>query len=145
MMLLKYCTHYASKFGKLSSGHKDWKRSVFIPVPKKGNAKGCSNCCTVALISRVSKVMFKILQARFQQLVDWELPYEQAGFRKGRGQTANIYWNIEKAKEFQKNIYFCIIDMPKPLTAWITTNWEILEEMEIPDHLTSLLRNLYAG
>ena len=77
-----------------------------------------------------------------------ELPDVQAGFRKGRGmrdQIANVCWLIEKAREFQKNIYFCIIDMPKPLTAWITTNWEILEEMEIPDHLTSLLRNLYAG
>ena len=108
-MLLKCYTEYVSKFGKLSSGHKDWKRSVFIPVPKKGNAKGCSNCCTVALISRVSKVMFKILQARFQQLVDRELPYEQTGFRKGRGtrdQIANIHWFIEKAREFQENICF---------------------------------------
>ena len=87
----------------------DWKRSVFIPVPKKEGAKGCSNYRTIALISRVSKVMFKILQARFQQFVDQELPYEQAGFRKGRrirDQIANIHWFIEKAREFQENICF---------------------------------------
>ena len=90
----------------------DWKRSVFIPIPKKGNAKECSNSCTVALISHASKVMLKILQARLQQYVNRELPDVQAGFRKGRGtrdQIANIRWIIEKAREFQKNIYFCFI------------------------------------
>ena len=91
----------------------DWKRSVFIPIPKKGNAKQCSNYCTTALISHDSKVMLKILQARLQQYVNRELPDVQAEFRKGRGtkdQIANICWIIEKAREFQKNIYFCFID-----------------------------------
>ena len=91
----------------------DCKRSVFIPIPKKGNAKECSNYCTIALISHGSKVMCKILQARLRQHVNCELPDVQAGFRKGRGtrdQIANIHWIIEKAREFQKNIYFCFTD-----------------------------------
>ena len=94
----------------------DWKRSVFIPIPKKGNAKECSNYRTIALISHTSRVMLKILQAWLQQYVDQELPDVQAGFRKGRGtrdQIANIHWNIEKGREFQKNIYFCFIDYAK--------------------------------
>ena len=96
--------------------NQDWKRSVFIPVPKKGNAKECSNYCTVALISHVSKVMLKIIQARLQQYLNHKLPDVQAGFRKGRGtkdQIANICWIIKKAREFQKNIYFCFIDYAK--------------------------------
>ena len=127
---------------------KDWKRSVFIPIPKKGNAKECSNYRTIALISHGSKVMVKILQARLQQYMNHELPDVQAGFRKGRGtrgQIANIRWIIEKARELQKNIYFCLLTMPKPLTVWITINWKILQEMGTPDHLTCLLRKLYAG
>ena len=94
----------------------DWKRSVFIPVPKKGNAEECSNYHTIALISHAGKVMLKILQARLQQYVNCDLPDVQAGFRKGRGtrhQIANISWIIEKAREFQKNIYFCFIDYAK--------------------------------
>ena len=94
----------------------DWKRSVFIPIPKKDNAKQCSNYHTIALISHASKVMLKILQARLQQYVNRELPDVQAGFRKGRGtrgQIANIHRIIEKAREFQKNIYFCFIDYAK--------------------------------
>ena len=94
----------------------DWKTSVFIPVPKNGNAKECSNYCTVALISHASKEMLKILQARLQQYVNRELPDVQAGFRKGRGtrdQIANIRWIMEKARELQKNIYFCFIDYAK--------------------------------
>ena len=94
----------------------DWKRSVFILIPKKGNAKEYSNYHTIALISHASKVMLKILQARLQQSVNRELPDVQAGFRKGRGirhQIANILWITEKAKEFQKNIYFCFIDYAK--------------------------------
>ena len=94
----------------------DWKRSVFIPVPKKGNAKECSDYHTIALISHASKVMLKILQARLQQYVNHELPDIQAAFRKGRGtrdQTANIHWITEKAREFQKDIYFCFIDYVK--------------------------------
>ena len=94
----------------------DWKRPVFIQIPKKGNAKECSNYCTLALISHASKVMLKILQARLQQYVNHELPDVQAGFRKGRGtrdQIANIRWMLEKAREFQRNIYFCVIDCAK--------------------------------
>ena len=93
-----------------------WKRSVFIPIPKKGNAKECSNYHTIAFISHTSKVMLKILQARLQQYVNHELPDVQAGFRKGRGtrdQIANICWIIEKGRKFQKNIYFCFIDYAK--------------------------------
>ena len=96
----------------------------FIPIPKKGNAKDCSNYRTVALISQAGKVTLKILQARLQQYVDCELPDVQAGFIKGRGtrdQIANICWIIKKAREFQKNIYFCFIDYTKALV-WITTN-----------------------
>ena len=92
--------------------------------------------------------MLKILQARLQQYLNREFPDVQAGFRKGRGmrdRIANICWIIKKAREFQKNIYFSFINYAKPLTVWITTNWKILEEMEIPDHLTCLLRNLYVG
>ena len=126
----------------------DWKRSVFIPIPKKGNAKECSNYCAIALISHASKVMLKILQARLQQFVNHELPDIQAGFRKGRGtrdQIANICWIIDKAREFQKNIYFSFIDYAKALTMDHNKLWIILKEMGTPDHLTCLLRNLYAG
>ena len=93
-----------------------WKRSVCIPIPKKGNAKECSNYRTIALISQASKVMLKILQARLQQYVNRELPDVQGGFRKGRGtrdQIVNNLWIMEKAREFQKNIYFCFIDYAK--------------------------------
>src|SRR5574337_752852 len=116
MMLLKCCTQYASKFGILSSGHRNGKISVFIPIPKKGNAKECSNYRTIALISQASKVMLKILQASLQQYVNHEIPDVQDGFIKGRGtrdQIANIRWVIRKAREFQKNIYFCFIDYAK--------------------------------
>ena len=94
----------------------DWKRSVFIPVPKKGNIKECLNYQTIVLISHASQVMLKILQARLQQYMSRELPDIQAGFKKGRGtsdQVANIRWIIEKAREFQKNIHFCFIDYAK--------------------------------
>ena len=103
----------------------DWKRSVFILIPKKGNDKECSNYHTIALISHASKVILKILQARLQQYMNCELPDVQAGFRKGRGtrdQIANICWIMEKAREFQKNIISALLTMPKPLTVWITTN-----------------------
>jgi len=125
------------------------KRSVFIPIPKKGNAKECSNYHTIALVSHASKVMLKILQARLQQYVNRELPDVQAGFRKGRGtrdQIANIHWIIKKAREFQEKIYFCFIDYAKAFD-WVDHNqlWKILKEMGIPNHMTCLLRNLYAG
>ena len=124
-------------------------QSVFIRISKKGNAKECLNYYIVGCISHASKVMFKILQARLQQHVNWELPNVQAGFGKGRGtryQIANIYWIIEKAREFQKNINFCFIDYAKTFHC-VDHNkmWKILKEMGIPDHLTCLLRNLCAG
>ena len=105
------------------SGHRTGKY-VFIPIPKKGNAQECSNYRTIALISHASKVMLKILQGRLQQFVNRELPDVQAGFRKGRGtrdQIANIRWIIEKARELQKNIYFCFIDYAKAFV-WNTIN-----------------------
>ena len=134
---------------KIQQWPQDWKRSVFIPIPKKGNAKECSNYYIIALISHTSKVMLKILQARLQQYVKHEIPDVQAGFRKGRGardQIANILCIIKKARKFQKNICFCFIDYAKAFDC-VDQNklWKILKEMGIPDHLTCLLRNLYAG
>ena len=125
------------------------KRSVFIPIPKKGNAKECSNYHTIALISHTTKVMLKLLQGRIQQYVNHELPDVQAGFRKGKGtrdQIANICRVIKKAREFQKNIYFCFIDYAKAFDC-VDHNklWKILKEVGIPDHVTCLLRNMYAG
>ena len=119
----------------------DGERSVFIPIPKKGNAKECSNYCTIALISHASKVMLKILQVRLQQYMNCELPDVQVEFRKGRGtrdQTANICWIIKKAREFQKNIYSCFIDYSKAFDC-VDHNklWKILKEMRIPDHLSA--------
>ena len=127
----------------------DQKSSVLIPIPKKGNVKECSNYHTFALISHTSKLMLKVLQARLQQYVNRELPDIQAGFRKGRGtsdQIANIRWVIEKAREFLESIYFCFIDYAKAFDC-VDHNklWKILQESGIPDHLTCLLRNLYAG
>ena len=126
----------------------DWKRSVFIPIPKKDNAKECSNYHTIALISHASKVMLKILQARLQQYVNCELSDVQAGFRKGRGtreHIANICWIIEKQESSRKTSISALLTIPKPLTVWITINWKILKEVGIPDYLTCLLRNLHAG
>ena len=113
MMLSECCTQYVSKFGKFGSGHSNGKKSVLILIPKKGNAKECSKYHTIALISHASKIMLKILQIKLQQYVNHELPDIQAGFTKCRGtrdQIANIHWIIEKARVFQKNIYFCFID-----------------------------------
>ena len=128
---------------------RDWKRSVFIPVSKKGNPKECSNYCKIALISHASKVMLKIVQARLQQYMNRERTDTQIDFRKGRGtryQIANIRWIIKKAREFQKSIYFRFIDYTKAFDC-VDHNklWKILKEMGIPDHLTCLLRNLYPG
>ena len=127
----------------------DWKRSVFIPIPKKGSAKECSNYCTIALISQASTVMLKILQARLQEYVNHELPDVQAGLRKGRGtrdQIADIRWIIEKGREFQKNIYLCFIDYAKAFDCVDHKKlWKILKAMGLSDHLTYLLRNLCAG
>ena len=121
----------------------------FHPNPKGRQCQRMLKYLTIALISHASKVMLKILQARIQHYVNYELPGVQAGFRKGRGtrdQIANIRWIIEKAREFQKNIYFCLTDYAKAFDS-VDHNklWEILKEMGIPDHLTCLLRNLYAG
>jgi len=122
---------------------------VFIPISKKGNAKECSDYCTITLISHASKVMLKILQARLQQYMNRKIPNVQAGFRKGRGTRdlfASIHWIMEKAREFQKNIYFCFIDCAKAFDCMDHNKlWKILKEMGIPDHLTCLLRNPYAG
>uniref|UniRef100_A0A670JNS7 Reverse transcriptase domain-containing protein n=1 Tax=Podarcis muralis TaxID=64176 RepID=A0A670JNS7_PODMU len=127
----------------------DWRRSVYIPIPKKGSAKECSNYRTIALISHASKVMLKILQGRLKQYVDRELPEVQAGFRRGRGtrdQIANMRWIMEKAREFQKYIYFCFIDYAKAFDCVDHSKlWQVLKEMGVPDHLICLLRNLYVG
>jgi len=136
-MLWKCCTQYASKFGKLSSGHRPGKSQLSYQIPKKGNAKECSNYRTITLISHASKVMLKILQARLQQYVNHELPDFQAAFRKGRGtrdQIANIRWIIKKARELKQtnnNKKTALLTIPKPLTMWITTHcgkfWKIWE------------------
>ena len=121
----------------------------FHSNPKEDNVKECSDYCTIALISHASKVMLKILQARFQYYVNYELSDVQPGFRKGRGtrdQIARIHWIIEKASKFQKNIYFCFIDYAKAFDC-VDYNklWKTLQEMGIPDHLFCILRNLYVG
>ena len=126
----------------------DWKRSVFIPIPKKGNAKECSNYHTFALISYASKVMLKILQGRLQQYMYHELPDVQVGFRKGRGtrnQIATSIGSLKKQESSRKTSTSALLTTSKPLTVWITTNWIILQEMGIPDHFTCLLGNQYAG
>ena len=112
------------------------------------NAKECSNYHTIALISHTHKVMLKILQARFQQYVNSELPHVEAGFRKGRGtrdQIAKPVGSLKKQENSRKTSTSALLTMSKSLTVWIMTNWKILQEMGIPDHLTCLLRNLYAG
>ena len=117
------------------------EKIIFIPISKKGNAKNCSNYCTIAHISQATKVVIKVLQ----QYVNYELPDAQAGFRKGRrtrDQNASICWILGKGREFQKNIYFCITDYAKTFDCVDHDKlWKILKEMEIPDHLTCLLRN----
>ena len=151
--MLKYDTvkvlhSICQQIWKTQQWPQDWKRSAFIPTPKKGNAKECTNYCTIALISHNSKVMLKILQPRLQQYMNRKLPDVQAGFRKSRGnrdQIANIQWIIKKAREFYKNTYFCLIDYAKAFDC-VDHNklWKILKEMGTPDHLTCLLINLYA-
>ena len=119
---------------KTQQGPQDWKRSVFIPIPKKGNAKECSNYHTIALISHASKVILKILRARLQHYMNCELPDVQIGFRKNRGtrgQIANICWIIEKTREFQKNIYFCFINYAKAFECVDQHKlWKILKKWE---------------
>ena len=128
----------------------DWKRSVFIPIPEKGNAKECSNYCTISLISHTRKVMLKILQARLQQYTNRELPdvqvLEKAEESEIKSPTFNInIANIKKAREFQKNIYFCFILYAKAFDCVHHNKlWKFLKQMGIPDHLSCLLRNVYA-
>ena len=141
----KCCTQHASKSGKFSSGHRKWRCQFSFQSWRKA----MSNYCIIELISHASKVMLKTLQAGLQQSVNWELLYVEAEFRKGRGiqdQRANIHWIIEKMREFQKNICFCFIDYDKAFDC-VDHNklWKILQAMGMQDHLTYLLRNLYAG
>ena len=124
-MAVKVPYSICQQIWKMQQWPQDWKRSVFIPVLKKGNDKECSNYHTVALISHASKVMLKILQARLQQYMNYELPDVQTGFRKGRrtrDQIANIHWIIKKAREFRKTSTFALLTMPKPSTVCITIN-----------------------
>ena len=126
----------------------DWKRSVFIPIPKKGNVKECSNHCTIAVISHSSKVMLKILQARLQQYVKREFPNVQVRFRESRGTRVQIakffFGSQKKQKNSGKASTSVLLIMPKHFIVQITANWKIQKDMGIPDHLTCLLRNLYA-
>ena len=142
-MLWNFCTQYASKFGKLSNGHRTGKDQVY------SNPKERQFQRTFKLISHASQVMLKILQAKLQQYMNRDLPDVQTGFRKCRGtrdQNASIHWIIVKAREFWNIVYFCFIDYAKAFDCVDHNNlWKILKEMGIPDHLTCLLRNLYAG
>ena len=129
MMLWKCCTQYASKFGK-QQWPQDWKRPGFIPIPKKGSAKECTNYYTISLILHVSKVMLKNLQARLQQYMNHELADVQAGFRKGRGtrdQIANICWIIKKQESSRKTSISALLTMPK---SWLCGSWQTVENSE---------------
>ena len=146
---IKVLDSICQKIWKTQQSPQDQKRSVFIPIPKNGSPKECSNYHASVFISHASKVLLKILQARLQQFVNWKISVVQSGFRKGRGtrdQIANICWIIEKTRQFQKNIYFCFIDYAKAFDC-VDHNklWKILKEMRISDHLTCLLRNPYSG
>ena len=146
-MLWKCSIQYASKFEKLRSGHRTGKGQFSLQSQRKVMPKNAQS--PTQLHSSHTLVMFKILQARLQQYVNCELTDPQAGFRKDwgtRDEIANIHWIIKKAREFQKNIYFCFIDYTKAFDcADHNKLWKILKEMRISDHLTCLLRNLYAG
>ena len=136
------------KSWKTQQWPRGWKRSIFTPIWKKGNATECSNYWIIELISCARKVKFKILQAGLQKYVNWKLPDVQAGFRRQRNQRSNCQdpLDLGKAREFQKNIYFCFTDYAKAFDC-VDHNklWKILQEMGIPGYLTCLLRNLYAG
>ena len=130
-MLWKCCTQYASKFGKLSSGHRTGRGQFSFQSQRKAMQKNAQTTTQLHSSHMLVEVMLKILQARLQQYVNRELPDVQAGFRKGRGtrgQIANITWIIEKARELQKNTSSALLTQPKPLTVWLTTNWRILQE-----------------
>ena len=144
-MLLRWCTKYTSTYGKLSSGHRTVKVRFSFQSQRNVMPKNAQTITTIALISHTGEVVLKILHARLQR----EFPDVQAGFRKDRGtrdQIDNIHWTIKKARGFQKNIYFCFIDYTKAFDCVDHSKlWKILKEMGTPDHLTCLLRNLYAG
>ena len=145
---MKVLHSISQQIWKMQQWPQDWKGSAFIPIPKKDNAKECSNYCKITLISHTSKVMLKILQARLQQYVNCEFPDVKVGFRKGRGTRDQIAicWIIKKAREFQKNIYFCFSDHAKAFDCVDHHKlWKILKQMGIPDHLTCLLRIMYAS
>ena len=145
-MLWKCCTQ-CQQIWKSHQWPQDWKMSVFIPVPKKGNARECLNHHTIALISRASKVISKFSKLGFNSTWTENSQMFKLDLEKQKNQRPNCQHLLDhrKRKEFQKNIYFCFIDYAKSLTVWITTNWKILQEMRIPNHFTYLLRNLYAG
>ena len=146
MMLLKCCTQYV--IWKTQQWPQDWKRSVFIPIPKKGNDKERSNYRTIALISHVSKVMLKILQARLQQYVNVNFKMSKLTLVKAEEPEIKLPTSAgssKKQESFRKTSISALLTMPKPLTVWITISWKILKEVGIPNHLTCLLRNLYAG
>ena len=146
--LLKVVHSICQQIWKTQQWPQDWKTSVFIQIPKKGNAKECSNYRTIALISHTSKVMLIILQARLQQYVNRELPDVQAGFRKGREPEIKLPTSVRSSKKQEssrKTSTSALLTTQKPLTLWITIIWKILKEMGIPDHLSCLLKTLYAG
>ena len=148
MVLWKCCTQYVSKLGKLSSGHRTGKGQFSVQSQRKAMPKNAQTTTQLYSSHPLAKLVLTILQARLQQYVNRELADVQAGFRKARGtsnQITNIHWIIKKARECQKKPTFALLTMPKPLTVWITTNWKILKEMGIPNHLTCLLSNLFAG
>ena len=147
--VVKVLHSISQQIWKTQQWPQDWKRSVFIPIPKKGNvSKERSNYRTIALISHATKVMLKILQVSVQQYVNLELPDVQAVFRKGREPEIKLPTSVGSLKNQEnsrKTSTSALLTMPKPLTVWITTNCEKFLEIGIPDHLTHLLRNLYAG
>ena len=144
-MLLKCCTQYVSKFVKTQKWPQDWKMPILFPILKKGSTKDCSNRWIIILILHASKIMLKILWAILQHYVNWEFPDIQAAFWKGRGTRDQppTFTESEKAREFQKNIYLCVIDYPKAFDC-VNHNklWKTLKDMGISGHLTYLLRNL---
>ena len=140
-------TDLCNKIWRQNSWPEDWKKSIYLPLPKKGDTTVCANNRTITLISHCSKILLKIIQRRMEQIISRELPQEQAGFRRGRGtrdHIANLRWIGEKAKEFQKKLYMCFIDYSK---AFDCVNhdrlWLTLRGMGVPEHLTVLLHNLY--
>jgi exonuclease III len=144
---VKILTKFCQQIWKTQKWPQDWKTSIFIPIPKNGNAKDCSNYRTIALISHASKIMLKIIQRRLEPFLEREMPVTQAGFRKGRGtrdQIANLRWLMEKAREYQKEFYLCFIDYSKAFDCVDHEKlWSVLLEMGVPKHLIILMKNLY--